>query len=635
MALREVLAFFGVDFDSKELDKGNESIGNAIKSLQALAGVVAGSALVVGIQNLVGEVRQQTLALSELSGQVNISTDDLQQWQFVGQSLLVSNQDTSQSFVELAKRIGDAATKGGDAAKVFGDLGVELKNGEQIRSTAEVFDELRASFAGLASEAEQVSKAEALFGGAGRKILPLLKATDEQVGELRREFEELGGGIEFDTIKSFQEMERTNAKLDFAMMSLKSNVAGGVLPVFQFLAEGATKVSTALSDITEDGDKTSMVLAGIGTAAIIAGVMFGGAFLTAVNALGPVILGAAALYVVTEDLIQAYQGGRSTIAVFWKEWTGGNIAEDLRDAVNWADRFFTALKGIARIAGVLGQALWKSPQTIRAFVNTGDYKAASEKLQELLKTQREIQNGATRADFVGIEKKKFADNPELLEAKIQEQQKVVAQRKREFDEAERGVADFDVVDKFSDVFDAIERDADAMNERIQKRTADGKMVGAKVDENIANYEHRKDEEGAGMSLPRFGDLEREKAYREQQLAEADLAGGLIDFRGLDFKPITESTDALTDTNASLAQSSEDLMSSYAEASHRTEQLASMTRENTTAVGRLAEALRSAEAQGLSVDNINIFMQPGQGAREAGERTADEFKMSLRSAMASR
>lgn len=633
MALREVLAFFGVEFDSTELDKGNESIGSAIGKLKGLAAAVAGSALVVGIRALVNEVRQQSLALAELSGQVNITTDDLQQWQFVGQSLLVSQQSISDGFVELAKKLGEAATKGGDAAKAFSDLNVELKEGDQIRSTADVFDELRAAFAGISSEAERVARAEQLFGGAGRKLLPLLNATTDQVEDLRREFEELGGGIESGTIKTFAEMERENAKLDFAFTSMKANVASSLLPVFRLLAEGGTTVAKWFNEVTKNVDKTQLALVTLGSVALVAGVMLGAAFLPVLLPIAKAVLFIGALIAVTDDLLTAYKGGRSTIALFWQEWTGRNLAEDLHEAVNWADRLFTAFKGVARMVGAIVQVVRQIPENLKTLEVAGDFEEQNEKLKDLIALREKLKSGEEPGFFASDEEKAYAASPEKLEQDIAKQTDVVDASQQRFEEHNATRAR----DPFEALEEDIVRDADEMNARIAKRTAEGKEAGERSDENIARYRHQQAEDAAGMSLPRGGEMEFEADMRRQQAAEQSLGGFESAPVGVDFGDISESTDALVESNTALSDGTEELQSTYQDAAQKTEQLATTTRDNTAAVRSLEAALRSqAGTQNFDrlVENLNVFMGPGSGPRDAGERSGRELADALRSAAAS-
>jgi len=352
----ELITRFSFSGSTRPLEDYNGSLG---KGIGLLAGMTAALGVaVVGINKWVAGVSQSLQPLIELNAQTGVAVEKIQELSFIAEQSSSSTEALYSSISGLGAKIGEAAQKGSED---FSRLGVSVRNANgSVKDTDVVLSEVGNRFKQLGlSMNEQQGFAEAL--GIDPSLLSMMNKTGAEMASLRGEAQRLGV-LTADQVKSAQDYNDALGALGFGMESVKRFIAVGLAPELTEMTKDFTDLLAANKDWIINGIKATvgvlndMVDALIRLAPFIAAV--GAAFLAAkVYTLGfagalalvfsPAILiaaGIAAVLVVLDDLIVAFQGGKSIIRDFFLEFFGFDIKPLLEEIVEGFKEVVETLK---------------------------------------------------------------------------------------------------------------------------------------------------------------------------------------------------------------------------------------------------------------------------------------------------
>lgn len=228
--VRELVTIWGFDIDDKpikNLEKGVKNVTDSLKVAGAIA-IGAGAALF-------GMAKSVSLAgreISDTAKELSIGTDALQEYRAAGSQLGLTNSEIDSSFKSLKKTMGEARLGYGS-----GRTGVELlarETGELIDlngTQEQSFDRIVNSLSKVKDETKRAAIAEQFFGGAGAKISAVLKNGTGDLEKYRKEFRELGGVMNQDTIKASIEFERAQKDILTILTGLRNEIGGELLPI--------------------------------------------------------------------------------------------------------------------------------------------------------------------------------------------------------------------------------------------------------------------------------------------------------------------------------------------------------------------------------------------------------------------
>ncbi len=315
--LREILARFGIQVDSKPLTKANTMIGGAIGQLRALGGVLAGAFLVRAISGFVSEMITLGDTVAKTAKQIGVSTDDLQAWEFAAERSGASAGSLVKGLRRLQKNVVDAGAGLTTAVRAFDRLGIAFRDADgNSRQIADILPELADRFANMESATERSATAQELFGRAGNELLPLLTAGSAGLQELRERFEELGGGLSTEFLGNAEAAQDAITDFDLASRGLKSTIAVEVLPTFTRWAVKMADIVAWLRTATEGTSVWKVALIGLASVAGVVAVAMIAAF---AKPIAVVLLAAAAItgvILVIDDLVNFIQGNQSVFGQF-------------------------------------------------------------------------------------------------------------------------------------------------------------------------------------------------------------------------------------------------------------------------------------------------------------------------------
>lgn len=367
--LNELVTRFSFIGSTKPLENFNANMRQSVKLLAGFSSaVVAGAGLLYRWTNSVSEAIDPTIQLSRETGE---AVEIIQALGYAASVNGSSLDAVSSSLSEITKRMGEfVRTGGGPAAEVAIQLGLNLRksNGE-VKKASDVMLELNGKLSRF-SRAEQTDILDKL--GINPSMIQLLTQSDSAISSLMQKAMDLGvvNKEQADQLAAYND---ANTTLRFGLKSLQNQIAVGLTPALMDLVDGFTNWLASNKDLIRN------ISTGFGKAIVTAtqfigrmkGVALGaaaafGVWKVATFGLGKALaLAFAPVYLITagivaavlavDDLIVAFNGGKSVIRDFILEWTGFDIRPALIAGVEAVKNFGAYVLSLGKqITGSLG-----------------------------------------------------------------------------------------------------------------------------------------------------------------------------------------------------------------------------------------------------------------------------------------
>lgn len=245
--------------------------------------VTAVLALTAGIGGLVFTTANASAELVDLSAQTGISTERLQELNYIGEQVGTSQETITGSLARLIRTMGgaqqqyadyaadqaEAVAAGeefdgtlGDNAAAFDKLGVKITdaNGD-LRDNEAVFADVLAALGKVPNEAERDALAMSIFGKSAQELNPLIKTSREEMTRLAEEAHDVGAVMSEEDVAAFEAFDDTLASLKAGLQGTLGTLASAFLPGFQSVFDQAGGYLREFADIvkTSDGDFGAMV----------------------------------------------------------------------------------------------------------------------------------------------------------------------------------------------------------------------------------------------------------------------------------------------------------------------------------------------------------------------------------------
>lgn len=185
-------------------DRLDRNMARAASTVRIHAGSIAGAlgagVLLGGLSQLPGAIREafaDMAKIGDVADKIGITREALQELRFgAGQAgIEVAGLDTS--LEQFAKRTGEAATKGGDLAKVLAANGVALRDEQgRMRPTLDLLRDYADLIAGAGSEQEKLVLANLAFGRSGGQMVVALANGAASIGEMQKAARDAGAVLD-------------------------------------------------------------------------------------------------------------------------------------------------------------------------------------------------------------------------------------------------------------------------------------------------------------------------------------------------------------------------------------------------------------------------------------------------------
>lgn len=234
-----------------------------------------------------------------LSTNTGLSTDALQEFQYMAELTDTSVETITGSLTKLTRNMDSARGGTGAAAEAFAALGVDItdSNGE-LRSNEAVFMELIDALGQIPNATERDAMAMSIFGKSAQDLNSLIAVGSDGIAAYAQEAREVGYVLDGETLESLGAADDAFQRLDLMVESAKNNLGAALAPAITEVAgEMLNTFTPAIQDVvgglaeifSGDSDKgIGMITEGVGTVVdAIAGKMpafieLGGSMLTAI-----------------------------------------------------------------------------------------------------------------------------------------------------------------------------------------------------------------------------------------------------------------------------------------------------------------------------------------------------------------
>ena len=335
----------------KPLSEYNDSLGGSLALLGGMgAALNAGaSAFAFWADGVLGGVD----ALDALSTQTDVSVASIQELIFIAEQSQSTTGAMKASILSLTDTIGSAAQKGSED---FARLGISVRDASgEVKGADDILEEVRQRFGKLnISLKEQKHFAKAL--GIDASLIQMLNKTSEEMSTLRDRARELGT-LTAEQTEQANEYKKSMNALWFGLNSVKQLIAIGVSPELSRMAENFTQLLADNKDWVVNGIQFAVEWMGNLTAAFnrllpvfaLMTVVFIGMKVAALGfgtvmgvIFAPIVLitaGILALFLIVDDLIVAFSGGKSVIASFFQDTFDIDIVDAMTKSFKYLMKF--------------------------------------------------------------------------------------------------------------------------------------------------------------------------------------------------------------------------------------------------------------------------------------------------------
>lgn len=130
---------------------------------------VVGGAALYGIERFVDSIVEAGGKIKDASDATRVGTDELQAWGLLAERAGTSQESFNGSLEKFSKNLGNASIQGGNAAKFYKQLGVDVKG-----STTDAFYQLADAVAKVKSPQQQVALVTQALGKSAASLTPIL-----------------------------------------------------------------------------------------------------------------------------------------------------------------------------------------------------------------------------------------------------------------------------------------------------------------------------------------------------------------------------------------------------------------------------------------------------------------------------
>ena len=231
-----------VEKETKERGEETKTFGDLLKANLTRDAIKGLATSIVNLGKQMFEMGKETRAYADnvmtLSTQYGLTTDKIQEFQYMSELTDTSLETITGSMTKLTKNM-QTATKGtGDAYSRFEKLGISVTDTEgNLRSTDEVFAEAISRLGNVENATERDALAMNIFGKSAMDLNPLIAVGREGLADYRAEAHEMGYVLDTDTLESLgavdDAMQRANKRLD----AVKNQIGRYLAPIVAQITE--------------------------------------------------------------------------------------------------------------------------------------------------------------------------------------------------------------------------------------------------------------------------------------------------------------------------------------------------------------------------------------------------------------
>lgn len=255
-ALNDIGGKFGISLPKEMTNTLNGMLKIDTQTLVTIGTFTALAAAVVEVEkklvDLTLEQSKHATEVTNLSRTMGMTTEAYQEWDYVLKTVGSSAEEAQGDISKLAEKAQDAATGSGEAAELFAQLRIKVKDSHgAFKSQSELFDEVITKLSRMKDETERNAIASKLLGSTGEKIIPLLDKGAAGLEEAKKMAHEFGVVMDEETLAALNDVTLAVNNFDAAGEGLKNTIAKGMAPSVENLAQKGTDLFVRLQAAAE------------------------------------------------------------------------------------------------------------------------------------------------------------------------------------------------------------------------------------------------------------------------------------------------------------------------------------------------------------------------------------------------
>lgn len=255
-ALNDIGGKFGISLPKEMTNTLNGMLKIDTQTLVTIGTVAALAAAVAEVEkklvDLTLEQSKHATEVTNLSRTMGMTTEAYQEWDYVLKTVGSSAEAAQGDISKLAEKAQDAATGSGEAAELFAQLGIKVKDSQgTFKSQSELFDEVITKLSRMKDETERNAIASKLLGSTGEKIIPLLDKGAAGLEESKKMAHEFGVVMDEEALAALKDVTLAANDFDEAGEGLKNTIAVGMAPAVENLMKKGTDLFVRLQEAAE------------------------------------------------------------------------------------------------------------------------------------------------------------------------------------------------------------------------------------------------------------------------------------------------------------------------------------------------------------------------------------------------
>lgn len=322
-ALREILASFSFALDDSGLKKADAALSSTIGTIKEFAGALGAGLGLGAIFHFVNGLTEEADALQKQSDALGLSLAEMQEWNYAAMMQRVSGE-------ALAKTLGKLSGGKYDK-KALAELGVAAEeSGGKMKSGTDLLEDVAEALSKIDDPAKRNGLAMKVLGKSYLQLMPLLQDGAKGIEELKKEFDDLGGGFSPEFAKESDAFGDNIDRMKTVWKNLMILVVGRVLPTLVTLSSRLFQLAAPVMNLIKHGKLLETAFAAVA----LKGVLFLsgkiGPLGSALKMLSKEFFKVVLPLLVLEDLLVFLAGGDSVIGRLLEKLGGKGTADKVR-----------------------------------------------------------------------------------------------------------------------------------------------------------------------------------------------------------------------------------------------------------------------------------------------------------------
>lgn len=255
-ALNDIGGKFGISLPKEMTNTLNGMLKIDTQTLVTIGTFAALAAAVAEVEkklvDLTLEQSKHATEVTNLSRTMGMTTEAYQEWDYVLKTVGSSAEAAQGDISKLAEKAQDAATGSGEAAELFAQLGIKVKDSHGVfKSQSELLNEVITKLSRMKDETERNAIASKLLGSTGEKIIPLLDKGAAGLEEAKKMAHEFGVVMDEEALAALNDVTLAVNNFDAAGEGLKNTIAKGMAPSVENLTQKGADLFVRLQEAAE------------------------------------------------------------------------------------------------------------------------------------------------------------------------------------------------------------------------------------------------------------------------------------------------------------------------------------------------------------------------------------------------